>query len=158
MKLNNVTSLDPQEARRGVRGLAGASARDREVWAAFQGDPRQVERAEELWSATEGHGSAEVGESPPWFGPTDAVALGRVRLAQRFFRRVVLANFEHRCALTGIRTPELLVASHVEPVPSRALPVSGIHICDLKRNTDHGGAGAPEVWLLPARRDAKNRL
>ncbi len=32
MKLNNFTSLDPEELARGIKGLSGASKLDRDVW------------------------------------------------------------------------------------------------------------------------------
>jgi putative restriction endonuclease len=32
MKLNNFTSLDPDEKKRGIRGLVGSSALDGKVW------------------------------------------------------------------------------------------------------------------------------
>lgn len=35
--------------------------------------------------------------------------------AQRAFARRVKANYEYRCAITGISTPEFLVASHIVP-------------------------------------------
>lgn len=115
MKLNNLTSLDPEEAARGVRGLVGASALDRQTWAEFRARPEVVEEAEALWS----------GEPPPilrvddgpagWTGATSTTAPREQRLAQSYFRRVVLANYDGRCALTGLGTPALLVASHVVP-------------------------------------------
>ena len=72
MKLNNLTSLDPEEAARGVRGLHGASRLDREVWTEFRADPTVVEEAESLWSSAR----------TEWAGPTEATVPGTVRLAQ----------------------------------------------------------------------------
>ena len=116
MKLNNLTSLDPDERARGVRGLEGASALDRSIWAEFHTQPELVEEAERLWIA----GDSELGvdqtdesDEPHWAGATDVEAVRRVRLAQSYFRRVVLANFDGRCALTGVSDPALLTASHI---------------------------------------------
>ena len=113
MKLNNFTSLDPEEARRGVRGLRGASAQDREMWDAFQADPTVVERAEALWTDAVPTGPDLLRDPNSWSGPTEDSGPQRRRLAQDYFRRVVLSNYEHRCALTDISAPELLVASHI---------------------------------------------
>lgn len=112
MKLNNFTSLDPEEQVRGIKGLAGASDLDRATWAEFRARPEVVEEAERLWLEVRDRES----QSPPiaeWQGATDREASRHVRLAQSYFRRVVLANFAGSCALTGIATGELLTASHI---------------------------------------------
>ena len=36
----------------------------------------------------------------------------KTRVNQSVFRQIVLANYDNRCALTGIDLSELLVASH----------------------------------------------
>jgi hypothetical protein len=115
MKLNNLTSLDPEEAARGVAGLPGASELDRLTWASFRSDPAVVLDAERLWEEWNGEeeGSPEGEAARAWLGATERVALRSVRLAQQYFRRVVLTNFDGRCALTGIDAPALLVASHI---------------------------------------------
>ncbi len=139
MKLNNLTSLDPEEAARGIRGLVGASRLDREVWAEFRARPEVVEEAEALWgAATPTHQHAPDGR-PEWAGATEGTATRTVRLAQAYFRRVVLANFAGRCALTDVTTPALLVASHIVPwsdAPQRRVdPANGICLNGL-----HDGA------------------
>ncbi len=135
MKLNNLTSLDPDEAARGVRGLEGASKLDRAVWAEFQARPQVVEEAEELWAGADHHHVVD----DLWSGATEGLAVRSVRLAQSYFRRVVLANFEGRCALTDVSTRELLVASHIvswaEAPEHRVDPANGICL-----NRLHDGA------------------
>ena len=37
------------------------------------------------------------------------------RVGQQVFRRTVATNYDLRCCITGISTPELLVASHIKP-------------------------------------------
>jgi predicted restriction endonuclease len=118
MKLNNFTALDPDEAQRGVRGLVGASNLDRQVWNEFHDGTRTVEESEALWeSRVEGRSTETFADWEPMVreGPTEAVAIQRVRLGQQYFRRVVLANFGYRCALTGIGHRDLLTASHISP-------------------------------------------
>jgi hypothetical protein len=119
MKLNNFTSLDPYETARGVRGLEGASALDAKVWAEFENHRVEVApESEALWQAQverrkpDQHisGGAAVKERR-----TETTAERRVRLGQDYFRRIVLANFDGRCAITGIRHPALLNASHIVP-------------------------------------------
>jgi putative restriction endonuclease len=107
MKLNNFTSLDPEELRRGVKGLPGTSELDRKVWSEFHASPRVVEDSEALWESRF--------EPQPSTRVTEAMVEQKVRLGQRYFQRLVLANFEGRCALTGLAQRELLVASHISP-------------------------------------------
>ena len=52
---------------------------------------------------------------PPPERPTEATATVRVRTAQSFFRKVVLAAYQWRCCVTGNPVPELLIASHILP-------------------------------------------
>lgn len=113
MKLNNLTSLDPEERARGVSGLPGASTLDRRVWDEFAANPvATAEESETLWEARMEPRSAPLAESVPPVRIED-VALRRIRLGQAYFRRVVLANFDGRCALTGIAHAALLNASHI---------------------------------------------
>ncbi len=39
----------------------------------------------------------------------------KIRVNQNVFRQIVLANYDGKCASTGIDIPELLVASHIIP-------------------------------------------
>jgi putative restriction endonuclease len=117
MKLNNFTSLDPHETARGVKGLKGASLLDTEVWAEFESRHAEVApETEALWQARVEQ------RTPDRSGSGGAAAEGRrtettaersVRLGQDYFRRVVLANFGGRCAITGIAHSALLNASHI---------------------------------------------
>jgi putative restriction endonuclease len=42
-------------------------------------------------------------------------ALVKTRLNQRYFRKMVLANYGGRCCVTGLQVPETLRASHISP-------------------------------------------
>ena len=54
----------------------------------------------------------------------------KTRVNQDFFRRMVLASYENKCALTDIEAPELLIASHIVPWAEnkdvRTAPQNGI--------------------------------
>lgn len=39
----------------------------------------------------------------------------KTRVGQYFFRMTVLNSYENRCCVTGLKQPELLVASHIKP-------------------------------------------
>jgi hypothetical protein len=140
MKLNNVTSLDAEELARGVRGLAGASALDRRVWAEFHADQETVAAEAEAAWRLKIEGSEEFPLQEAQFEPRpsalrpperiETTAVRRVRLGQAFFRRAVLDNFEQRCALTGLAHPDLIIASHIvgwaEDASYRVDPRNGI--------------------------------
>lgn len=111
MKLNNLTSLDPEEKARGVAGLPGASQLDRQVWNEFHADwERMVTESEFLWEKTIRHHevlpsqedagatkkACPLPEALPDnlpTGPTEGERTVKVRLAQGFFRRTVLAAY-----------------------------------------------------------------
>ena len=41
--------------------------------------------------------------------------LSKARVNQRFFRDLILDNYQSQCCLTGIAVPDLLIASHIVP-------------------------------------------
>ena len=45
----------------------------------------------------------------------DKISMKKVRKGQDYFRRMILANYGCRCALTGIDIPQVLIASHIIP-------------------------------------------
>lgn len=120
MKLCNLASLDPAHQERGVRGLSGASASDRAIWDEFHADwTRLVAESESLRERMLGGGetttSDETSVSAEFIGETEASRVVSVRLAQRFFRKAILASYGSRCCVTGISIRSLLVASHILP-------------------------------------------
>lgn len=120
MKLCNLASFDPELQARGISGLDGASALDREVWDAFYGkwetlaacvQESELSEAEPVGEAVGG----EVIELPTFDGPTERRVLAKQRRGQAFFRKAVLAAYEGKCCVTGIAVPGLLRASHIVP-------------------------------------------
>lgn len=123
-KCGNFASLDPTHKARGVKGLVNRSALDEELWRRFQADSAAVAvEAEEAWEAfgmpsEERDAATGVPDAEPMpvpTGPSEAARTRSVRLTQAFFRRTVLSGYGHRCALTGLAHPALLVASHIIP-------------------------------------------
>jgi putative restriction endonuclease len=124
MKLANFASLDPEVTTTGRRGLAGASALDRAVWAEFRqdwtkliGEARQFEE----WSDVSQSSPQAVAERrldfvfKEYLGPSVSTVTIEQRVGQSFFRRAVLANYDVCCAITGIADSRLLNASHIVP-------------------------------------------
>lgn len=153
MKLSNLASLDPAHQLRGVKGLSGASKADRQIWAEFHADwDRLAVESELVWRKSldaAGRGLVEepqtAGQEPRpasyavYVGETEVTRSVRVRLAQRFFRRAVLASFQAKCCISEIHLPALLVASHIVPWKAeplhRADPRNGLCLSRL-----HDGA------------------
>ncbi len=150
MKLNNITSLDPDESLRGVRGLRGASSVDRTIWAEFQKDWEQATaESEALWNRWLQKREPGEGHMPPFLdapkrehenewdksSPTERTQPAKVRLAQSFFRKVVLASYNGCCCITGIPVSQLLIASHILPWSThpehRADPRNGLCLSRL---------------------------
>lgn len=141
MKLNNLTSLDPEELARGVKGLPGASQLDRQVWTEFHEDwERLAVESEQLRNQGMGIQPAALpDESSPVVGRTETERTIKTRLAQGFFRRAVLAAYQNQCCISGNPIPELLIASHILPWAShpeqRVNPRNGLCLSRL-----HDGA------------------
>lgn len=132
MKLNNFTSLDPEEKARGIKGLPGASKLDRQIWDKFHIDWEEMAAESELlWKQlVENHNSdqsleksVETLEETTFPNDTfefpikltESIRIQKVRLAQGFFRRTVLTAYLGRCCVSDIPIPKLLVASHILP-------------------------------------------
>jgi predicted restriction endonuclease len=150
MKLCNFASLDPVQRARGVKGLEGASELDHQIWQEFHENWDALgTRSEELFQglfAKDDKSEAEISTkgvevkpvrilAPP-SGPTERTSLVKVRRSQQFFRQTILNIYQHRCCVTGIAVPELLVASHILPWskfpkerlnPQNGLCLSSIH-------------------------------
>lgn len=130
LKMVNFASLDPTLKQ---RGMANASRLDREVWNEFFED-----MSASLAAGAEMHFATGFGEAHRDFIAEDVVfpegldvrRSVKTRVNQDFFRRMVLASYENKCALTGVEAPELLVASHIVPWSKnqevRTIPQNGI--------------------------------
>jgi hypothetical protein len=126
MKLCNFASLDPALRLRGIKGLEGASAADKNIWTEFQENldelvPASESSLRELFEADE-FSELEVGpkngikvhkRQPPRI--TEMQAVVKQRRGQEFFRDAVLNNFAGKCGVTQIHIRELLIASHILP-------------------------------------------
>jgi putative restriction endonuclease len=151
MKLCNFASLDPKITDTGRKGLQGASAQDRRVWADFAADwTRNVIESERAWQA------ADVSKEEltlkdnvipfsheAYDSRSEAEATIQRRVGQEFFRSAVLANFGNQCCITGIAEKALLNASHIIPwaidVKNRHNPSNGLCLsATLDRAFDRG--------------------
>jgi putative restriction endonuclease len=126
MKLCNLASFDPALKLRGIKGLAGASNLDREMWDEFHADlnetvPASEDALRKLFNADESsvlevtpkEGVRVFKQAPS--GPTETMANVKLRRGQEFFRDAVLNNFGGCCGVCRLSVRELLIASHILP-------------------------------------------
>lgn len=60
----------------------------------------------------------------------DKISLTKKRKGQDYFRRMILANYGGRCALTGMDIPQLLLASHIIPWAEKAHKQDRLNPCN----------------------------
>lgn len=137
MKCCNLASFDPVLKARGVAGLAKTSKLDREVWLAFETDPESLSYEAELALAALIDQPIQLADEVEWedIRGLDREAITKVRVNQRFFREMILANYRERCAVCEIPFRSILVASHIVPwsldKTERMNPGNGICLCSL---------------------------
>ena len=129
LKMANYASLDPTIQRSGMKNT---STLDRVAWAEFFDKALRFDYSN--------HSEFSEGEQSKFDIEIDAegrdvVSIGTSRRGQQFFRRLVLASYNERCAITNIEQRELLVASHIVPWAQdktrRLDPTNGICLCSL---------------------------
>lgn len=130
MKMSNFASLDESLKLRGIRGLQGASALDRQTWTEFHENagelvPASEEAFRQLFDAGEDDEvevvpklGVRVSKRPP-AGPTETTGTAKTRRGQSYFRDAVLNNYDNKCGISGLDLRELLVASHILPWANR---------------------------------------
>lgn len=116
LKAVNLASCDPRLTAVGIRGMRNSSKADRLLFAESLENP-------------EGHLTELAGLVPdtnlPWAEPPevkDDFPLGRnvkgestSRRGHSFFKSAVYANYDGRCAMTGLPVSSLITASHIIP-------------------------------------------
>ncbi len=123
MKLVNFASLDPAHQARGVKGLAGHSRSDEQLWTEFHDNwdtmtvlsETKLQKLEAAKEPAPPEVSEPEAEYVPRDVPTETAATVTVRTMQSFFRKLVLAAYNSKCCITGNPVEDLLVASHILP-------------------------------------------
>ena len=141
MRLSNYASFDPLLQARGIVGLRGGGDKCKAYWDEFMNNREELvfecERIRASFEQTDIENKYQVvlDDIPEFITGKTREQLVRVRVNQSVFREIVLANYNRRCALTGIDIPELLVASHIIPWASnteeRMNPKNGICLSAL---------------------------
>lgn len=135
MRLGNFGSYDIQLKARNISGLANGGKACEAVWDEFLDDKEKLLfDSERIIARYEGKTMEQKFGIENTVG-ADRLAMIKTRVNQNFFRQMILANYDARCALTGIDLPELLVASHIIPwaknKEERLNPQNGICLSSL---------------------------
>lgn len=121
LRLVNYASCDPLLKRRGISGMTHGGKKCEEYWNEFCDDrDRLLFESENILAQYEGTTidkkfAADIKDIPEGVTGETKMRQVKARVNQNVFRQIVLANYDGKCALTGIDLPELLVASHIIP-------------------------------------------
>ena len=117
----NLAHFDPEIKARNLRGMSNASKLDKIIFEEFHNDWEELSYKAQLIKADfigttinklNKEFTIDIESLPE--GSDVAIETKR-RVGQYFFRTAVLAAYGNSCCITGLRAPELLVASHIKP-------------------------------------------
>lgn len=141
LRLTNYASYDPILQQRGISGMAHGGKKCGELWNEFINNREQlIFESERILAECEGTSiekkyEQEIHDIPQGIKGVTRLREVKTRVNQNVFRRIVLANYDGKCALTGIDMSELLVASHIIPweknEQERLNPENGICLSSL---------------------------
>ena len=169
MRLNNFASVDPYHQQRGIGGLPGGKKQVELIWNEFINNKDELLfKSERILAEKENvaieNKFAEVLKGTEHLKGEYKLREVKTRVNQNVFRQIVMANYDNRCAITGIDIPDLLVASHIIPwsknEKERLNPENGICLSPLyDRAYDKGYIGINEKFeiLISAELKKKNK-
>ena len=140
IRLTNFASCDPYHQNRGVKGMVGGIKQCQPIWDEFAQNRDSLLFESERILAEKETGSLEIKYKDILSGISDLKGETKIRevktrVNQDVFRQNVLANYNKKCAITGIDIPDLLFASHIIPWPKneqeRLNPENGICLSAL---------------------------
>ncbi len=121
LRLSNFASCDPLLQGRGIKGMDAHKKKCQIYWDEFfENKERLVFESEQILSkyqdTTIEHKYDDIlSNIPKDIKGESRLKEVKTRVNQNFFRKMVLANYDNKCALTGIDIKELLIASHIIP-------------------------------------------
>lgn len=120
IRLANFASVDPYHKQRGVGGLQNGGNAIQSIWDEFFNNQEELVFQSEKILAEKENTTIEskfediLSDIKDLKGE-DVIREVRTRVNQSVFRKMVLSNYNNKCAITGIDIPELLLASHIIP-------------------------------------------
>lgn len=120
MRLSNFASVDPYHKGRGIKGLKGGIKQVEPIWNEFIHNKENLLFESEkiladLEKQTIESKFAEILSGTEILKGETKIREVKTRVNQNVFRQIVLANYNKKCAISGIDLPDLLVASHIIP-------------------------------------------
>lgn len=165
MRLNNFASVDPFHQQRGIGGLPGGKKQVEPIWNEFINNKEELLFESEKILAELEHQTLETKYKDILTGieklkGETKIREVKTRVNQNVFRLIVLANYNRKCAITGIDLPDLLVASHIMPwsqnEDERLNPENGICLSALyDRAYDKGLIGITENYQIILSKELK---
>jgi putative restriction endonuclease len=137
MKCCNLAALDSALQSRGISGLRKTSQLDEEIWKEFTRDPESLTFESERAYAELMQKDVRASETVEWehVQGLEAEVITRVRVNQHFFRSIILAGYQSKCAVCALPITSLLVASHIVPwsidKTIRMNPQNGLCLCSI---------------------------
>lgn len=169
MRLNNFASVDPYHQQRGIGGLPGGKKQVEPIWNEFVNNKDELLFESERILAEKENISIENKFADILKGTENLkgeykLREVKTRVNQDVFQDIVMANYDGKCAITGIDIPDLLLASHIIPwsknEQERLNPENGICLSSLyDRAYDKGYIGINEKFeiLLSAELKKKHK-
>lgn len=114
MKIGNFGSFDENLKKQGIVGLSNASKLDEAIFNEFSADWDALAYESELLISqlSKSEPETQVAAIPEG---GEQIVTTKARVNQGFFRKAVLSSYSSTCCITGICTPQLLIASHIKP-------------------------------------------
>lgn len=167
MRLSNFASVDPYHQQRGVKGLTGGIRQVEPIWNEFISNKAELLFESErilanLEKQTIESKFAEILSGTENLKGKTKIREVKTRVNQNVFRQIVLANYNKKCAITGIDIPDLLVASHIIPwsqnEEERLNPENGICLSVMyDRAYDKGLIGITEKYQIVLSSELKTK-
>ncbi len=158
MRLNNFASVDPYHQQRGIGGLPGGKKQVEPIWNEFINNKDELLFESERILAEKEKISlenkfAETLKGTEHLKGEYKLREIKTRVNQNVFRQIVIANYNGKCAITGINIPDLLFASHIIPwsknEKERLNPENGICLSPLyDRAFDKGYIGLNKKYEI----------
>lgn len=167
MRLSNFASVDPFHQERGIKGLNGGIKQVEPIWNEFIDNKENLLFESESILAGLENQSIETKYAEVLNGIENLIGETKLlevktRVNQNIFRQIVLANYNKKCAITGIDLPDLLVASHIIPWSKneneRLNPENGICLSVLyDKAYDKGLIGITENYKIILSNELKTK-
>jgi putative restriction endonuclease len=167
LRLVNFASVDPVLKARGIKGMDGGTKIVQPIWDEFYNNQEDLVFQSEQILAEKENTTIENKYQELLFDLKDlkgetAIRQVKTRVNQSVFRQMVLANYNTKCAITGIDIPKLLLASHIIPWSKneehRLNPENGICLSALyDKAFDKGLIGIDLNYEIILSKDLKSK-